>query len=336
MKKTSWLSVIVFILCATTSCWQNQGNNTKQDDVPRISLRQGWFPWAGYAGELIAMYDLDSIHGVDFVIEPGADDIDPMKMVLSGSNDFGITSAEAIVTANEKGANLVVIGVVNYKSPTCFISLAENNIKSPYDFEGKKVGILTGSETETVYRTLVKKLNLDTKKITEVEAPYDLKTFINKAYDVYPGFIYSEPIALELQNIKYNLIKPEDYGVELIGAVYFTSRSMINKKPELVQAFVDIISAGWKEALENPEKAIEYLKKYDNSIDYQRELASLMKGKEYFAGEDNRVLYASDSSWMELNKALRELGKVGPDNDISKSFDNDFIVYHEKIRKNGL
>ena len=322
------LTILVLVSVLFFSC----DNNSRKTNsgLTTFSLRQGWFPWAGYAGELLAMYDLDSIHGVTFKIESGADDIDPMKMVLSGSNDFGITSAEAIITANEKGANLVVIGVVNYKSPTCFISLEGSGIKTPYDFERKKVGILTGSETETVYRTLINKLNVNTTNITEVEAPYDLKTFINKVYDVYPGFIYSETIALDLQNIEYNIIKPEDYDVELIGAVYFTTKSMVENNPEIVQDFVNIVAEGWELALENPRKAIDYLSRFDKSIDKQRELISLERGIDYFAGENHKVLFASSERWSDLKIALVKLGKI-KDVDISHCFDNSFINnYHRK------
>lgn len=308
------------------------GNSKKesQDEVSSFSLRQGWFPWAGYAGELVAMNKLDSINGVNFILEAGADDINAMTMVLNGRNEFGITSAEAIITANEKGAEFVAIGVVNYKSPTCFISLESNNIKIPQDFEGKKIGVLTGSETETVYRTLVNKLALDRSLIKEVEAPYDLKTFINKLYDVYPGFIYSETIALDMQNIEYNLIKPEDYGVELIGAVYFTTKEMIKNNPNDVQSFVNIIAEGWEIALENPEQAINYLSMFDDSIDKERELVSLKTGAEYFAGENNKALFASETKWNELKNALVNLNKIKNLN-INHSFDNSFINnYHMK------
>jgi NitT/TauT family transport system substrate-binding protein len=322
------LTTLVLASLLLFSCGNN--NRSTNTGQPVFSLRQGWFPWAGYAGELFAMYDLDSINGVTFKIDPGADDIDPMKMVLSGSNDFGITSAEAIVTANEKGANLVAIGVVNYKSPTCFISLKGNDINTPYDFEGKKVGILTGSETETVYRTLIQKLNINSANITEMEAPYDLKTFINKVYDVYPGFIYSETIALDLQGIEYNLIKPEDYGVELIGAVYFTTKTMIENHPDIVQSFVNIVAEGWELALKNPEQAINYLSRFDKSIDKHRELISLEKGIDYFAGENQKVLFVSSERWVDLKMALVNLGKV-KDININDCFDNSFIKkYHQE------
>ncbi|MEM6360864.1 MAG: ABC transporter substrate-binding protein [Bacteroidota bacterium] len=334
IKKTTFLlpTILIGILLLTTSCRKSKknaivdsGQATQSYDV---SLRQGWFPWAGYAGELVAMEEFDSVFNINLKINPGADDIDPVKMVLSGTNDFGITSAEAIVLANQKGADLIAIATVNYKSPTSFIVLDEN-INNPKDFEGKTIGILTGTETETVYRLLLEKNNISKEKINEVEAPYDLKAFINGYFDVYPGFIYSEPLALEYQNIEYKLIKPENYNVELIGAVYFTTRKYINENPELVQAFINALAMGWEKALQNPSMAISYLKEFDNTIDEERELASLIKGREYFEGEGGRILFSSDSTWNNLKDALVLLQKVGPETDISESYDYSFVkIFH--------
>lgn len=333
MKKTAIFSILIALI-AFSSC--NYFNKKKeQKDVININLREAWFPWAGYAGELVAQYDIDSVYKVNFIVEPGSEDIDPIKMVISGKNDFGIASAENLILSNQKGADLVAIGVLNYKSSTCFITLEKSNIKSIKDFEGKTVGVLTGSETETIYRLLLAKNNINAKTIKEIEAPYDIKSFITThEYDVRPAFIYDEPISLDAQGIKYNVIKPEDYGVQMMGAVYFTTRKMITEHPEKVQAFVNVISKGWERALTEPEYSIGLLKKFDKNIDEARELKSLKLGSEYFAGENGKVLYVNDRAWVKLSDDLKSLGRINALFDVSKSFDNSFVnEYHNADKK---
>lgn len=311
----------------------SSGCETKKqsEELTKVTLRQGWFPWAGYVGELVAMHETDSLNGINFQIEAGADDIDPVKLVISGANDFGITSAEAVLTAIQNGADLVVVGVVNYKSATCFIELGKNKLKSPKDFEGKKVGILTGTETETIYRELVKKFNLNTKRITEVEAPFDLTTFIaTKAYDIRPAFVFDEAVTLDLKNIEYSMLKPEDFDVSILGGVYFTTRKMVQEKPKIVQAFVSSIAEGWEKAISNPQKAADYLKQYDNNVDEKRELASFTKGLDYYKGEDGKALWASDNNWNNLSNVLKDLGKLKKDFDITKYYNNSFVENYHK------
>ena len=66
-------------------------------------------------------------HKLEIEIEPGSDNIDPVKMVISGQNTFGDAGADKILAANERGADLVVIGVLNCNSPTCFIAKYEKD-----------------------------------------------------------------------------------------------------------------------------------------------------------------------------------------------------------------
>lgn len=320
------LSLVFFV-----GCQEDMTNSPTQ-----ITLQEAWFPWAGYAGEVVAQFDVDSTYNVTFTIQEGSENIAPIRMVLTGESDFGIASAENLILSNQKGADLVAIGVVNYKSATCFITLENSGIEKLKDFEGHTIGVLTGSETETIYRLLVEKNNLDKSKLTEIAAPYDLSTFINTdTYDVRPAFIYDEPISLDRQNIDYNIIKPENYGVEMIGAVYFTRKEVIENNPQKVQNFVNVVAKGWEKAIEEPKYAINLLKKYDKDIDVERELASLRRGIEYFEGEGDSVLYANRNSWQSLGRDLEFLGKVDSTYDVSDSFNNSFIKkYHSGSSEN--
>lgn len=299
-------------------------SNSKKPNLKTVTLRQEWFPYSGYAGEMVAMYETDSIYGIDLKVEAGSDNIDPIKLVLSGKNDFGVASSDRVLIANEQGANLVVIGVINYLSPTCFLSQENLNIKTPKDFEDKKVGILTGTNTEYIYKALIIADSLDKSKLQEVEIPFDLATFIAGTYDIRPAFIYDEPVSLDLQNIKYNILKPSDFGVNFIGTVYFTRKDVVENQPELVESFIYAISDGWKIALNNPNKAIMYLKQYDKDIDENRELLSLNKGKDYFKGENGKLLFSTQERWDKMASDLMNLGVIKK-YDYSNSINNNFV-----------
>ncbi len=307
MKK---IAILYLLFAITLSSCKFFGNKVGENKTLKASLIQEWFPNANYAGELVAMYESDSVNGLDLEVKAGSDQLDPIKLVLSGESQFGVASADRIIQSNEQGADLVVIGVANYKSPTCYLSKKEKNINTIKDFEGKKVGVLTGTNTEVIYRILIKKNSLDKTKLKEVEAPFDLGTFVNGAYDIRPAFVYDEPVSLDQQNIPYNLLKPEDYGVNFLGTVYFCKRGLIEKNPELVKAFVQSIKQGWQKTFQNPNHAIELLYKYDSNIDKGREEKSLAKALEYFKGENDSLLYASQKTWESMANDLKEMGFV--------------------------
>ena len=299
--------------------------HSKKEKLPSVSLRQEWFPNANYAGALFAKNEFAAENGINLIIESGSDQIDPVRLVIEGHNTFGDASADKVLEANDKGADLVVIGVVSYISPTCFIAKTNKNINNPKDFEGKTVGVLTGTNTEYIYRTLVKKNGLDTKKIKEVEAPFDLKSFItSNAYDVRPAYIYDEPVQLDLLGIKYSIIEPKATGVNFLGTVYFTKRSTMEQNPKLVQAFINSIADGWTAALKYPRRAMDFLKTYDNSRDTtkDRDMKSFIKGFDYYKGKDGKILWADQSDWEEMIQSMKGLGLIKKD-DLYKGGDYD-------------
>jgi NitT/TauT family transport system substrate-binding protein len=329
-------AIIVGIIATLTiagfvSCnWFRNSPKTTTNKPIQVSLRQEWFPFSGYAGELVAVNETASKYNLSIRLDAGSDQIDPIKLVLSGENDFGVVSSDRILQANEKGADLVVLGVVNYISPTCFIAKQSSGIKTPSDFAGRKVGILTGTNTELVYKILKAKTGVDNQKVTEVEIPFDLATFISGAYDVRPAFIYDEPVSLDQQQVTYNIIKPSDYGIKFIGTVYFTRRAYLESHPEVVKSFVFAIADGWREAIQHPDKAIRYLKQYDSNIDSARESLSLAKGIEYFRGEDGKVLFASENTWTEMARQLIQIKAINSI-DYSRTVKNEFVKeFHSK------
>jgi ABC-type nitrate/sulfonate/bicarbonate transport system substrate-binding protein len=332
MRPFSLLSLLLIVL-QLVGCGSDNKKSDKDEEAAlrKVSLRQEWFPNSNYCGAIFAQEKFATPNGIEISIVAGADNIDPIKLVLSGANDFGDAGADRVIEAIGKGVDLVVIGVVNLHSPTCFVARKDKNIKTPYDFPGHKIGVLTGTSTEYVYRALMKKLEIDTKQVKEIEVPFDLGTFLIGEYDVRPAFIYDEPVSLDLQGIDYELIEPRHYGIQFMGTVYFTRREMVESDRQSVQAFVNSVADGWKATLAYPELAIEYLKKNYPDIDSNRELNALIKGAPYFAGKLDRVLWADPSDWEEMLAILRDLGKT-EEVDLRKHIDNSFLeTYYRNL-----
>lgn len=302
MKK---VYIIIITIVFLFSCADKK--NKQKTSTDTVKIIQEWFANANYAGEVVAQHKYDSINHIDLEIIEGSYEIDPIKMVLTGDAQIGVAGADKILVANDKGANLVVFGVVNPISPVCFLSLEKNKIKTIKDFKNKKIGVLTGTATEYVYRSLIDKEHISPKELEEIEISFDLNTFINNQYDVRPAFIFDEPVSLDFQNIKYNVLKPSDYNVNFLGTVYFCKKNFLMNNKDLIQRITKTLIQGWKDAIENNEEAIVYLGKSFPQIDSRRELASLKKGIVYFKGDDNKQLFATKEKWNEMAKELKRL-----------------------------
>lgn len=327
MKK---LSIIILLSFSVFGCKKE----LKKDSEKLITVKivQEWFANANYAGEVVAQHKYDSINKINIEIIEGSYEIDPIKMVLSGEAQIGVAGADKILVANDKGADLVVFGVVNPISPVCFVSLKENNIITAKDFKGKNIGVLTGTATEYVYRSLLKKEGLDPSELKESEISFDLNTFINKIYDVRPAFIFDEPVSLDKQKIEYNVLEPSKYGIKFLGTVYFCKRSYLNGNKQVLQDLTNSLIQGWDFALKNNNEAIEYLKLSFPSIDKERELSSLKKGINYFKGDENKQLFANMKKWEEMALSLEDLKVINKFD--SKNIDYSFINNYYNVKGN--
>jgi NitT/TauT family transport system substrate-binding protein len=306
-------------------------NNNKNETITDISFRFDWYSNMSFSGEIWAYTEALKDSTFNIELEPGSENLDPIKLILSGTNDFGIVSADKFLIALDKGADLVAIGVLNVNTPTVFISLKNKNIQGPSDFVNKTVGILPGGSTEFVYRTLLEVNNIDKSQIKEKIISFDLQTFIANQYDVRPAFYYDEPVFLESKGIAYNLIKPRDYGVDFLGRIYFTTRAMVENSPDKVQQFINAICAGWESAINNPEQAINNLKSFDKNTNTETELASFRRGIEYFKGDDNKMLYAYMSRWESTLLSLQQQNIIKTDIDLHNFINYSFLnKYHSR------
>ena len=303
MKKLT----IMAMLLVTSLCL-----SCKHTAVTRktASLRFDGVTSVKFSGEVWGYEEFAKKNDLELKIEPGSESTDPIKSVLSGADDFGCTSAEKFLVADEHGDDLVMVGVINQLSPTVFISKKEKKILTPRDWVGKRVGVLPGVATDSVYLSLLRKLDVTNSQFTELKVPLDLETFIAGSYDVRPALAYDEPVSLELQHVPYNMIEPKDYGINYVGRVYFARRKFINDNPELVQKFVNSMADGWNASMARPEAAIARLKEYDPGTEITRDLASLKQAKPYFVDGDGKMLTFNYKFWNDTTDELNELGIV--------------------------
>lgn len=315
---------LLFILL-TSLTLLSCNNNSTTSKSQEISLRFDWIPTMSFAGDIVAMNNFASSEGVKLTLHPAGEGLDPIKMVISGVDNIGIVGLDKLLLANEKGANLVAIGIVDNVTPTVFMSRKEKNILTPQDFVGKKVGVQSGGATEFVYRSLISKLKIDESKINEIQIGFDMKPFVDGQYDVRPGFIFDEAVFLDINNIDYNLIEPKKYGLNYPGRVYFTKKEFIEKNPELIQKIINTVARGWEYALNNPDTAINQLQKFEPKINYQREFKGLVKAKEYFSGFQNKILMPDTAAINDMIESLSQLQIIKKKPSLEEYFDLRFV-----------
>jgi len=328
--------LILVLFSATLFACNNSTKTTDSKEPAKASLRLSWIPSVSSAGEFLGMKEYSKANNLDLKIDIGGPGIDPVKLIASGTNTFGEAGADLVLIANDKGADLVIIGLVNYNSPGVWLAKKEKNINTVDDVKGKRIGEFAGSDMIYLYEVFLKKTNLvRNKDFKPVPIPFDFKNFMTQdECDLRPVFIYNEPSEMELNHMPYTLIEPKDFGIQFKGLCYFCKRSTIEKNPELVQSFINTMAEGWTTALANPQKAVQVLKENDPSIRENKELLALQRSGDYFKGYNNKLFYSDMDSWKVMISDLKSLGYLKNEPDLSKAIDFTFVdKYYSSLNK---
>lgn len=334
MKKTIifYLAILTLFSCKNSS---QDSSSTQPAKSFEASVRLNWIASCSFVGEIAGMKEFAEKDKLKLKVETGGPGLDPIKMVQSGTNTFGVAGADLVLAANDKGADLVVIGLVSYNSPGVWLAKKEKNINTIADVKGKRIGELPGGNMQYLYEVFLKRTNLERNKdFKPVPIPFELKNFIAQdECDLRPVFIYDETSELELNNIQFTLLEPKDYGIQFKGMCYFTKRSTIEKSPVMVQSFINSMARGWEFAISNPEKAIQYLKEFDNTIRYDKELLGFRRGADYFKGYEGKLLYTDIESWKAMAQDMKDLGFISKEPDWGKTLNLSFVENYHGLNK---
>jgi len=326
MKKPSIiiLAIIVFVLIVGGIFWAIKSNEGQNGE--KISIRLKWLDQAQFAGFYYA--DKEGYYkkgGLDVKLNAGGVDFPAIQMVAGNSDQFGVTGADQILLAREKGIPVVALAVIYRKSPFVLFTLKDSGITTPQQFVGKKVGVKLGGNEELTYRAMLNNANVDSKKFEEIPVKFDITQLLTKQIDVWPGYAINEPITAEEQGYPVNLIWPSDYNVNLYADTLFTTEDMIKNKPDVVRKVVQATIKGWEEALKNPEQAVTYTLQYSDKLNREHETKMMNASIPLVKPDSNPVGFMDKATWESMQALLLKQGFTKQAVNINKTFTTEFL-----------
>ncbi len=118
MKNKTLRSVILLALACLIAI---PALNCDVKEPDEISVRLKWIANASFAGDIVAYEKgIFEKNGLNVTIYEGGFNLDPIKLVASGSDDIGLAGPERVMLAQEEGLPLVIVAVVFQSSPVVF------------------------------------------------------------------------------------------------------------------------------------------------------------------------------------------------------------------------
>jgi NitT/TauT family transport system substrate-binding protein len=319
------ISMVVFVLLVSSLLISfNQAAFSQE----KATLRLLWFHQAQFAGVYYAYSEgYFREEGIDLTIQTGGPEIDGIKLVASGAEQFGITSASQILQAREKGIPVVAVAIIYQGNPTCFFAKESAGIKTPKDWVGKTVGVKYGLELEYYYRAILENQGIEPKSVNAEAIQFDMARFFEGKVDVWCGYTINEPnIAIE-QGFPVTIISPDDYGVKVSGDTIFTTEKILREKPQLVQGFINALLKGWQEALVNRRLAINKVREVDGQLKEKHETRMLNSAAKLIDTPHimGKIGWMTEQQWSVMHGFLKEYGLIKKDVPVSSAFNNRFV-----------
>ncbi|MGH8559920.1 MAG: ABC transporter substrate-binding protein [Methylococcales bacterium] len=303
----------------------NDSNN-----VPTLSLRLKWLYDPGFAGELVGAHEgLFEKNGLRLSIQPGGFESDPIKLVVNGSDTFGVAGADSFLLARAKGVPIVAFAAGYINTPVVYYSQVAANVKTPADWKGKRIGVQEGQDTATIYRVLLRKAGLTENDVVEIPVKYDLSPFLDGRVDIWPGYAATQSYILHQKGIPYTTVVPREQGVNYVGTVYFTTEGIIREHPEWVQGFLDALIEGWELTYKNEQSAIAAINSFDTKT-LTPELIkwNLAKQLSSIKPDERRFCKFKISDFEEMQQILMGQRLIEKSVDLQLSITTKFLDTH--------
>jgi len=305
-------------------------------ELSKINLRLKWLWYSGWAGELLAESENRwTDNGLTVSISPGGFEIDPIKLVVSGSDQIGIAGADQILFARKNGVPLVAFAVQYQKSPVGFVSMVGSGIKAIEDFKGKNIGVKYGTDVEPIYRALLNKAGLSKSDVNEIPVKFDLTSFFSGSIDVYPGYLTNDLLLPKEKGYDVNTISAPDSGLSVYGNVYFCREDFYKNNKRALVSFLRIIKSSWIKALEGDLNVIvELAIKKNDGLNMDHEIRVVQSLNEFIFGEDTAKFGSmTNDGWENLYTILRDQNVIESDFDYKSAYTLEIIEHLNNERK---
>jgi NitT/TauT family transport system substrate-binding protein len=213
--------------------------------LDKVSFGTNWVAEAEHGGFFQAVADgTYKKYGLDVTIVPGGPNSNNRMLLIAGKLDF-FMSANTLQSfdAVTNKVPLVTVAAIFQKDPQVFLTHPEVKIGKLEDL--KPLTLLVSKEgVASYFQWLKSEYGFSESKVK----PYTFNSqpFIVNKQSAMQGYVTSEPYAVEkAAGFKPNVVLLADDGFNAYSTLIETRTEIVDKKPDLVQRFVDASMIGW-------------------------------------------------------------------------------------------
>jgi NitT/TauT family transport system substrate-binding protein len=349
------MAVMIMIISLLAGCGGNNNNTTAAEatagteasaspeaaatakpaaDPVTVKLQLKWVPQAQFAGYFLAQdKGYYAEEGLNVEILPGGPDIVPEQQVAGGSADIGVDWVASLLTSQEQEMPLVQIAQIFQKSGLVLVSKKDAGITTPADLKGKKVGNwMGGNEFEIL--ALFDKYKLDSNKdLNFTKQGFTMDQFLGGEIDAASAMTYNEYQVVLESGIKaedLSVIDMNDEGVAMLEDNLFANKEWLADNKETAAKFVRASLKGWKDAIADPEAAVDSVMKLaeegsttrEHQLTMMTEVAKLIQPEGFDA---SKIGYTDAAAFQQTADIALKFGVIKEASKVDEAYTNEIV-----------
>jgi NitT/TauT family transport system substrate-binding protein len=302
-----------------------------QTTLDKVSFGTNWVPEAEHGGFFQAVADgTYAKYGLDVTIVPGGPNENNRMLLIAGKLDF-FMAANTLMSFDAVANKVPVVSVaaIFQKDPQVLLSHPESKITKLEEL--KPLTLFVSKEgISSYFQWLKTEYGFSEKNVR----PYTFnpQPFIADPQSAMQGYVTSEPFAIEkAAHFKPGIILLADYGFNTYSTLIETRLELVDKKPDLVQRFVDASIIGWYHYLYGDNASGNALiRKLNPEMTDDLLTYSIARMKEYGIVDSGDTLHdgigaMSDARAASFYDKMVRAGVVRPDIDFRKAYTLRFV-----------
>jgi NitT/TauT family transport system substrate-binding protein len=299
--------------------------------LDKVTFATNWVAEAEHGGFYQALVDgTYRRHGLDVTIMPGGPNANHRLLLTAGRIDFYM-SANTLQAFDAVAQNIptLVIAALFQKDPQVLLAHPGQGIEKFEDL--KKLTLYVSKEGLASYFQWMKH-EFGFREQQVKPYTFNPQPFLADKKSAMQGYVTSEPYAVETQGkFKPKIFLLADHGFGSYSTLIETRREVVEKKPDMVQRFVDASIVGWYNYLYGDNAAANARIKRDNPEMADALIAySIAKLKEYGIVDSGDALKLgigamTDARMKGFFDKMAAAGVVKASVDYKKSYSLQFV-----------
>jgi NitT/TauT family transport system substrate-binding protein len=234
-------------------------------------------------------------------LAPGGPSLDGVALVASGASQVGqLSSSPSLMMARSQGIPVKAFAIATQEHPWAFFSMPDKPVREPKDLVGKRIG--SSPTSDILVRAALKANDISIDDVEIVVIGAEVTPLTQGKIDVWTGWLINTAALAPLKH-EYLTLRLWDCGVQLYANNYYTTDSVLQKSPDLLQEWLTVTAKGWAYANDNLDEAVDIFAKQvpgTDVADFKESLEILLKASFNDQTQQNGFGTMDPAKWQSM------------------------------------